>query len=190
MSEEPDLDLLEYVLVSAPAVEALAPPAIAVAGLVHAGSLRVLDAVVLVRPAGRASVHSASTAEHPSLGALHDVVDGRVHLSAHDIDLAALTLAPAEAALLLLVENRWADALSLAVRGSGARLTAGEHIERARVEAALAPYADRIDLLLRGPGTRPSGDQVEQVRRLARLVDRGILGLDRYDVQRRRVLEG
>ena len=33
-------------------------------------------------------------------------------------------------------------------------------------------------------------DQAAQVRELARLVDRGLLSLDQYEVQRRRVLDG
>jgi hypothetical protein len=55
----------------------------------------------------------------------------------------------------------------------------------------------RPDLLLRGPltassepGAAPAIDPAAQVRELARLVERGLLTLDQYEAQRRRVLGG
>ncbi|MDF1602099.1 hypothetical protein [Nocardioides sp. YIM 152315] len=186
---EPDLDLLEYVLVSAHDVDALAPVARAVEQLVHTGSIRLLDAVVLVRVDGSARVDAGSPADHQPLSGLTAVADGGVLLSTHDVELASVTLASDEIALLVLVEDTWAGALSDAARAGGARLTAGERIARDRVLASLG-RAGATDLIVRSPGSTPLIDQVAQVRQLARLVERGLLSLDRYEVQRRRVLDG
>ena len=57
--DQPDLDLLEYVLVSARTADGLVSVAEAVAGLVRAGSIRLLDAVLLVRRGGAARVDSS-----------------------------------------------------------------------------------------------------------------------------------
>lgn len=187
--DEPDLDLLEYVLVSAHAAEGLAPVAEAVSRLVRDGSIRLLDAVLLVREGGAARVDSVSPTDHERLAGLMTVTEGRVLLSPHDVELAAVTLAPDETALLLLVEDSWAGALSDAAREGGARGITGERIARDRVLRSLA-RAGPTDLIVRGPGTAPLIDQVAQVRQLARLVERGLLPLDRYEVQRRRVLGG
>ena len=187
--EQPDLDLLEYVLVSAGDADALRSVARAVVQLVEDGSIRLLDAVVLVRDRGQPRVSSTSPAEHGVLEELTEVAAGGVLLSRHDIELASVTLAPDETALLLLVEDRWAGVLSDAARESGARLTGGERIARDRVLASLE-QAGSTDLIVHGPGATPLVDQVAQVRQLAQLVDRGLLSLDLYEAQRRRVLEG
>lgn len=184
---QPDLDLLEYLLVSAPAADGLAVVGEAVAGLVRVGSIRLLDAVLLVRKGSAARVDSAPLGEHAGLSALRAVAEGGVQLSSHDIELAALTLEPDETALLLLVEDSWAGPLSAAARAGGARGISGERIARDRAIRSL-DHQGRGDLIVRGPGIVPLVDQVEPVRQLARLVERGLLPLDRYEVQRRRVL--
>lgn len=195
-ADEPDLDLVEYVLVTAPAVAALAPVAAAVVDLVGAGSIRLVDVVVLVRPQDRAGVLTATPGERGPVSGLAGVADTEVLLSAHDVELAAVTLDPGEAALLLLVEDRWATTISAAARSGGARVSAGERITRDRVQAALGSAragegrSGRADLFARGPSTVPLVDQAAQVQLLARLVDGGVLPLDRYEAQRRRVLEG
>lgn len=193
----PDLDLVEYFLLTAPTVGALSPVAAAVVELVRAGSIRLVDVVVLVRPVGRAGVLTASPGERGPMSGLAGIAGvAGVLLSAHDVELAAATLDPGEAALLLLVEDRWAAALATAARTGGAQLSAGERIDRDRLLASLdgagsvTGRSGRADLFSRGPGTSPAADHATQVQLLARLVEGGILPLDRYDVQRRRVLEG
>jgi len=181
----PDLDLLEYVVVSAPDVGALGPVADALVGLVDAGSIRLLDAVALEREATSTRVVPSDPADHAPLAVLTAALDGRVLLSAHDVALASVSLEADETALLLLVEDRWAGRLSEAARKGGARLVAGQRIARDRVSDAVDGRS--TDLIVRGT---PQIDQVAQVRELAHLVDRGLLPLERYDVQRRRVLGG
>lgn len=206
---QPDLDLLEYVVVSAADVAGLAAVASAVVEVVEAGDIRVVDAVVLARRDRGAKVSVAEPTDHEELTPLAAVVDGSpdgVLLSLHDIELAAVTLAPYVAALLLLVEDRWAGRVSRAARSAGGRLSGGERIGRSRVLAALdearpggsAPTMRpvRSNLLSRSPiaaatsGSAPVVDSAAQVRHLAGLVDRGLLSLEQYEVQRRRVLGG
>ncbi|MFC6045397.1 hypothetical protein [Nocardioides hankookensis] len=199
--DHPDLDLLEYVLVSAGTVEGLASVATAVADTVGSGAIRLVDAVLLVRADGRTKVAVGELADHAQLAPLAAVVEAEsagVQLSLHDIELASVTLAPGVAALLLLVEDRWAEPVSVAARAAGGQVTAGERIGRRRAQAALgaAERRHRADLLSRSPvavkAVASSGlvDQAAQVRKLARLVDQGLLSLEQYEVQRRRVLDG
>jgi hypothetical protein len=195
LTDAPDLDLLEYVLVSAPSAAGLDQVAAATAELVHGGVIRLIDVVGLVRPDGEAGVRVVTSDDTPPLAELAALAHRGVWLSRHDVELAAVTLAPGDAALLLLVEDSWAVALSSAARRSGGRVTGGERVGRDRVVAAL-DEPGRTDLLVRSPlGTArrsdaaPLVDQVAQVRKLAHLVERGLLSLDQYEVQRRRVLE-
>jgi hypothetical protein len=199
LSESPadslDLDLVEYVLLSAATMQALTPAASATLALARAGSIQLVDVVLLTRPGDDTMVRTVSPSEDPTLAALARAVCGGLELSPHDVELVALTLAPSESALLMLVVDRWAGALSEALRKGGARVAGGERIPRDRLTAwldALASTArrDRVDLLVRGPGTTPAVDHVAQVRELSRLVRLGILPLERYEIQRRRVLHG
>src|SRR3954470_11294155 len=159
-ADQPDLDLFEYVLPSAPDVEGLAPAAGAVLDLARAGTIQIVDAVLLSRPDARATVRTAAPAAHDELAELGRVVQGGPMLSPHDIELVALTLAPHQSALLLLVEDRWAGALAAAARPGGAPLGARERIPRERVLDSLDAFAStarhgRVDLLPRGPGGTP-----------------------------------
>ena len=52
----PDLDLCEYVVVTAPSIDELEPVAAAVADLVRGGAVHLLDVAVLERPPGGTSV--------------------------------------------------------------------------------------------------------------------------------------
>ncbi|WP_138067584.1 hypothetical protein [Cellulomonas rhizosphaerae] len=186
--EEPDPDLLEYVLVAGRDLDALAPVAAAVDELERAGTVAVVDAVVLVRDGSSTTVEARPAHEHEQLAGLAGARATRgVRLSAHDVQLASVTVDPSESALLLLLEDRWARPLAAVVRANDARLAGGERVARQRVLGALAAGAG-TDLVVRGPVVTPLIDQVAQVRQLAHLVERGLLPLDAYDAQRRRVL--
>src|SRR6478735_4240865 len=203
LADTPDLDLLECVLVTAPSVSGLAAVAAAARELVASGSIRLVDLVGLVRADGEAGVRVLEPADAEALAPLAAYAEGGLLLSRHDIELAAVTLAPGVAALLLLVEDRWAAVLSTAARSVGGRVVAGERVGRDQVLAALdeprrgsSARTGRSNLLLRSPlscapsaDAPPLVDQVAQVRKLAHLVERGLLSLDQYEVQRRRVLE-
>jgi len=199
----PDPDLLEYVVVSVLSVADLTPVVDAVVELVRAGHVRLVDAVALLRPDREAAVVAVDPRNDPALYPLAATLeDGGIRLTPHDVDLAAATLAPGAVVLLLLVEDRWAVHLATAATVGGGRLAAGERIARDRVlgqiDSAAAPGdGTRPDLLARGPLTAASAtgagttvDSAAQVRQLAQLVERGLLSLDHYEAQRRRVLEG
>ncbi len=195
----PDRDLCEYVVVSAPSLHELDPVTAAVGDLVRDGAIRLLDVAVLVRPAGGTQVQTHEADDVPALAGLARTADGVARLSQHDLDLAAVTLAPGSATVMLLVEDRWAGSLSTAVRDLGGRLSGGERIGRTRLSAQLDRPAetreDRPDLLARGPAVdaapgRQPVDPTHQIRTLADLVDHGVLSLEQYEVQRRRVLDG
>jgi hypothetical protein len=199
----PDPDLLEYVVVSVPSVAGLTPVVNAVAELAEAGQVRLVDAVALLRPDREAAVVAIVPRNDPALAPLETTpADDGVRLTPHDVDLAAATLAPGAVMLLLLVEDRWAARLAAAATAAGGRLTAGERIGRDRVLGQIDPASAlgagvRPDLLVRGPltpssapGAAPAFDPAAQVRELAQLVERGLLTLDQYEAQRRRVLGG
>jgi len=195
-----DADLLEYLLVAVPAAERLDGVVATVVGLVRSGSIRLIDVVLLHRAGDQASVVTRAGQEVELLAPLVEVADPRVRLSAHDIALAAVTVEPGVSVLLLLVEDRWAAALSRVVREAGGRVLCGERVGSDRIRAAVGRSvsgADRRrigDLLVRGPATSAhpelAVDPAAQLLTLAELVERGVLTLEQYEVQRRRVLDG
>ena len=58
-------------------------------------------------------------------------------LSTRDIETASRPLAAGSSAILLVVEDRWAHALSTAARQAGGRVVGGGRVARPLVEAAL-----------------------------------------------------
>lgn len=196
----PDADLLECVLVTVPAPGRIDGVVAAVAGLVGSGAIRLIDVVLLHRGVGQASVVAREGDEVEQLAALVQAAADGVRLSAHDVDLAAVTVEPDASALLLLVEDRWAAALAVAARDAHGRLVGGERVGRDRFRAALGRSVGGTgrrgtgDLLVRGLATSDHPeralDPAAQVRTLAELVDRGVLTFEQYEAQRRRVLDG
>jgi hypothetical protein len=202
-SRAPDPDLLEYVVVSVPSLADLTPVANAVGELVEAGHVGLVDFVALLRPEREVAVAGIDPRSQPALASLTETItDNGVRLTPHDVELAAATLAPGAVILLLLVEDRWAAQLAGAAARAGGHLTTGERIARHRVlgqldQASERGNANRPDLLSRSPQNAslaarsgPPIDPADQVRELTQLVERGLLTLDQYEAQRRRVLDG
>ena len=132
----PDLDLVEYVVIAVPELGSTVDVASALRELVESSRIRILDLVgVSIGPDGG---HSAIEPEQLSgLAELRDV-EGEVGglLSEDDIALACGALQPGTSALILVVEDRWAQLLSDAARSSGGRIVGGERIPRHRLEQA------------------------------------------------------
>ncbi len=132
----PDLDLVEYVVVSVPDLSSTVGVASAIRELVESSRIWVLDLVgVVSSPDGR------FTAVEPELlSGLAELrsVEGEVGglLSEDDIALACRALQPGTSALILVVEDRWAQVLADAARHSGGRVIGGERIPRHRLEQA------------------------------------------------------
>lgn len=132
-----DSDLVQYVLMVVPDLDTLATIAPALADLVEAEAIRILDLVVAARgDDGALSVLELE--DVPSLERLMEV-EGEVGglLSDHDIELVALTLRPGEAGMVVVTEDRWAETISSSARRAGGTIIAGERIPRSRVQATL-----------------------------------------------------
>jgi len=143
MSEEPsrgargvDPDLVEYVVVTVADLDRLDIVAEALVGLIGSASIRLLDLLVLVRPDGAVSATTYELDQVTGLAALHGLVPGiGEYLTGHDAEMVALTLEPGTAAILVLVEDSWAESLALAAREAGGRVLGGERVPRTRLSA-------------------------------------------------------
>ena len=134
-------DLVEYLIIVVPEVDSLGSVANALVELVGAGTIHLLDLVVIVR-GDDGAVSTLEIEAVDSLAALRDV-EGELGalLSEHDLELASFAVRPGTAAIVLVTEDRWAAPLSSAARRAGGRIIAGERLPAARVEAALADRA-------------------------------------------------
>jgi hypothetical protein len=130
----PDLDLVEYVVISVPALSSAVGVAAALKQLVESRQIRILD-LVGVETAADGRVTAVEPELVSGLAVLDDV-DGEVGglLSQDDIALASGSLGPGTSALLVVVEDRWAQQLAEAARDCGGRIIGGERIPRHRLE--------------------------------------------------------
>jgi hypothetical protein len=134
-----DADLVEYLIVTVPRVEALRTVTPAIAELVLSGQLRVLDLVcVAPTPESGGQLVPLELDEVASIAALR-YLEGESGglLSEGDVQIAALTLPPGSANLLLLVEDLRLRPLAAAARACGGRILGGERTPRSRAQAAL-----------------------------------------------------
>ena len=140
-SPELATDLVEYFVVVLPDRAALGGVVPAVTEMVRSRRIRVLDLVVLARGADGA-LDVVEVSEAGDLAALHELEGDTGLLSENDLRLAASAVRQGEVGLVLVAEDRWAEQLSLAARGVGGRIVAGERIPAPRVEAAVADAPD------------------------------------------------
>jgi hypothetical protein len=104
----------------------------------------------LTRGADDARVEVLELEDVESLSALGEV-DGEVGglLSQNDIEAASFALEPGSSAILVVVEDRWADALSAAAQQAGGRMVGGQRISASRIQEALRilppPGVDPLD---------------------------------------------
>jgi Family of unknown function (DUF6325) len=140
-SPELATDLVEYFVVVLPDRAALGGVVPAVTEMVRSRRIRVLDLVVLARGADGA-LDVVEVGEAGDLAALQELEGDTGLLSENDLRLAASAVRQGEVGLVLVAEDRWAEQLSLAARGVGGRIVAGERIPAPRVEAAVADAPD------------------------------------------------
>lgn len=139
-----DLDLVEYLVIAVPDLACLAGVAEALQRLVRSGRIRILDLAGLA-----ASVDGDVVVEPEAIATMSVLrdVDGEVGglLTDDDIAMACSALPSGTAALVLVVEDRWADALAHAARLSGGRIVGGERVPRYQVEASFQHIGIRVD---------------------------------------------
>jgi Family of unknown function (DUF6325) len=127
---------VEYVLIGFPGNRFKGEIIPALAQLVEAGTIRIIDLVFVKKDtAGALEVF-----EYDALDEVADVaqIDGEAGglLSDDDIALAAEVLEPDSSAALLVWEDTWAAPLADALRAAGGVLIDGERIPHDIVEAA------------------------------------------------------
>ena len=129
-----DADLVEYVVIAFPDLSSVAGIASTLDVLVSTSRIRILDLVVICTGTdGLPLVVQPGTAAE--LAPLEDV-EGEVGglLGEDDVALAADALPPRSTALVLVIEDMWAEQLATAVRSSRGRIVGGERIPRRRLQ--------------------------------------------------------
>jgi hypothetical protein len=139
-----DPDLVEYLMVVVPELGSMAGLVLALVESVASASIRILDLVCVTRSATDGSLTVLEFEDVAALAALQHA-EGEVGgmLSEHDIETASLGVVAGTSAILLLVEDRWAESLSRAARLAGGRVAGGERIPRSRFESALEALRDQ-----------------------------------------------
>ncbi len=138
-----DLDLVEYIVIAVPDLASVAGVAEALRRLVRLDRMRILDLVAVVASAdgGDVIVEPEAVAGMAVLGDVDGEVGGL--LTDDDIAMACSELPVDTAAVLLVLEDRWAGELAGAARTSGGQIVGGERVPRHRVEAASGPHRFR-----------------------------------------------
>ena len=132
----------------------MAGVASALAETVASAAIRILDLVCVTRSEIDGSLTVVEFEDVAAMAALQQA-EGDVGglLSEHDIETASLAVETGTSAILLLIEDRWAESLSKAAQQAGGRVAGGERIARSRVEQALEALRRQ-----RGPTPGPAGE--------------------------------
>jgi hypothetical protein len=143
VSIEPDLDLVEYMVIALPDLSEVDLVAEALRQLVRGERIRILDLVAVIRTAdgGYVSLEPDSV---QGMAALADVEgESGGLLSDADIATACSDLPMGTAAVILVSEDSWAGLLAEAARSLGGQIAGGERIPRYRIAARLAARPPR-----------------------------------------------
>lgn len=208
-------DLVDLLMVAMADLDGLSTVVPALTELVHRSVIRILDLVVLVKD-GDGDVSRLGLDAVDRIAPVRDLgLPAGALLSDHDLELASLALRHGTAGVIVLVEDRWAEPLSIAAGRAGGAIIAGERIPAARVVSALAqrgpdrrpgrPAAPRpgalhrrgTDLLARPPcavgmDERRAAlhvDPADQLEALADLRTRGLITREELTRQRAKVTE-
>jgi hypothetical protein len=127
---------VEYLVIGFPGNRFKGDIVPALADLVDAGTIRILDLVFVMKDADGSvdSFEYDAREETSAFASLNGEAGGL--LSDDDIALAAEALEPDTSAALLVWEDAWAAPLADALRGAGGVLIGGERIPHDVVEAA------------------------------------------------------
>jgi len=125
-------------MVVVPELGSMSGLAAALVETVASAAIRILDLVCVTRSAKDGSLTVLEFEDVAAMAALqHSEGEVGGMLSDHDIETASLGVEAGSSAILLLVEDRWAESLSTAARRAGGRVAGGERIRRSRFESAL-----------------------------------------------------
>jgi len=147
MTDTPDEELgpIDYLVVEFPAGEQRFTGAMAaeLAKLVDAGTIQVLDLLVLVKDAD-GGVEAYEIEDLGDLGALK-ALEGQLAeiLALEDVEHLAAAMEPGSAAGVLVWENSWAAPFAVAARESDGQLIASGHIP---TQALLAAFESDTDI--------------------------------------------
>jgi uncharacterized membrane protein len=132
-----DTDLVEYLVVVVRDLDSLGTVVPALTELVASEAIRILDLVCVTKSTeGELTVKEFEQVE--GMSAL-ERVEGEVGglLTTRDIETASRRLDAGSSAMLLVVEDRWAERLSAAAREAGGRVVGGGRISSPVADAAL-----------------------------------------------------
>lgn len=145
-------NLVEYFMIVVPELASLDTLARALSDLVDSAIVRILDVVCVTRSGrnGELTVHELDDVD--SLRAMREI-DGDAGglLSERDIETASVALPSGSSAMMLLIEDRWAERLSAAAQRAGGLVVGGERIAGPRVEAALRAKSAKSTAKIPGP---------------------------------------
>ena len=133
-----DTSLVECIVVAVPDIRSVASVAAAFAELAENAAIRILDLVAVTRSpgSGETVVLEIEDLDGAPTQVLVEEHVG-VLLSDNDIALASEALLPGSAAIIVVVEDRWAQTLSSAAQRAGGRVIGGGRIPQTRIEAAI-----------------------------------------------------
>ena len=133
-----DTSLVECIVVAVPDIRSVASVAAAFAELAENAAIRILDLVAVTRSpgSGETVVLEIEDLDGAPTQVLVEEHVG-VLLSDNDIALASEALLPGSAAIIVVVEDRWAQTLSSAAQRAGGRVIGGGRIPQTRIEAAM-----------------------------------------------------
>jgi hypothetical protein len=138
MTEPESLGAVEIAVIEFPSTEFDGSIAPALAGVINAGTVTILDLVFVTKHAdgnvGVLELSELGVAAAPFLE-----LDGSAGglLSEQDLVLAASVLAPSQSAAVVVWENTWSRRLVRAIADAGGHLLAHDRLDARTVQAAL-----------------------------------------------------
>jgi fructosamine-3-kinase len=144
-----ELGPIDYLVVEFPAAKADFSGAMAekLAGLVEAGTVRVLDLLIITKDeGGEVDAFELHEFDDGDVGALRELgAEFAQLLSEEDVGHIAAALEPGTVAAALVWENSWAAPFAASIRKSGGQLVASGRIPMQAIIAAAEAAADAVE---------------------------------------------
>jgi hypothetical protein len=127
--------LVEYFVLAVPHESGVVSICEALGDLITAGTIGVLDLVVVEHVDGRFVVREESLS---TLARFRELAGTTPVLSQHDIALSASALPPHAIGVIVLTEDRWAEPLVVAAQTAGGRVVGGDRVSARRLAVRFA----------------------------------------------------